>query len=78
MRDFLTSHTGIDMTGFFDAWVFTPGSPHFSIDSTTVLELNDGFQVDIWLKQKFKGAEFPGMDPSHQSGRATAKTKRSP
>lgn len=58
MRDFLTSNTGIDMTGFFDTWVFTPGTPHYSIDSTTYSE----GQLDIWLKQKFKGADYLGDD----------------
>lgn len=56
MKDFLTSHTGIDMNGFFDTWVFTPGTPHYSIDST---KYSDG-QLDIWLKQKFKGFDFIG------------------
>lgn len=58
MRDFLSSQTGIDMTGFFDAWVSTPGTPHFSIDSVTTIEAGNGFVADIWLKQKYKGADF--------------------
>jgi aminopeptidase N len=58
MRDFLTEYTGLDMTAFFDAWVFTPGTPHFSIDSTRTLEIGAGYLVDIYLKQKYKGAEF--------------------
>jgi len=62
MRDFLTNYTGTDMSGFFDAWVFTPGSPHFSIDSTRISELRAGWQVDIWLKQKFKAADFIAED----------------
>ncbi|MBM3436639.1 MAG: M1 family metallopeptidase, partial [Bacteroidetes bacterium] len=33
LRDFLTSHTGIDMTGWFDNWVFHSGTPEYSIDS---------------------------------------------
>jgi aminopeptidase N len=62
MRDFLTDYTGIDMAGFFDAWVFTPGSPHFSIDSTKVTPNTAGYQVDVWLKQKFKAADFLAQD----------------
>lgn len=62
MRDFLTDYTGINMSGFFDAWVFTPGSPQFSIDSTKVTELRAGYRVDIWLKQKFKAADFIAVD----------------
>lgn len=33
MRDYFSMHTGVDMTGFWDAWVFAPGFPHFSVDS---------------------------------------------
>jgi len=62
MRDFLTDYTGIDMSGFFDAWVFTPGSPQFSIDSTKVTEGDASFMVDIFLKQKFKAADFLAED----------------
>jgi aminopeptidase N len=56
MRDFLTEYTGVDMAGFFDTWVFTPGTPHYSIDST---KYTDG-QMDIWVKQKFKGHDYVG------------------
>ena len=62
MRDFLTDHTGIDMTSFFDAWVMTPGTPHFSIDSTKITEGDTQYMIDIWLKQKYKGAEFLAKD----------------
>ncbi len=58
MRDFLSVYTGIDMTGFFDTWVFSPGTPHYSIDSTNYSE---GI-LDIWLKHKFKGFDFIGND----------------
>ncbi len=35
LRDNLTASSGIDMTRFFDDWIFTEGFPHFSIDSVT-------------------------------------------
>jgi len=62
MRDFLTSYTGINMSSFFDAWVFTPGTPHFSIDSTISTENSGNYDVDIFLKQKYKGADFLAND----------------
>ena len=62
MRDFLTDYTGINMTSFFDAWIMTPGTPHFSIDSTRVTEGNAQFMVDIWLNQKYKGADYLAQD----------------
>ena len=33
LRDAMTAGSGINMNRFFDDWVFTPGFPHFSIDS---------------------------------------------
>ena len=60
MRDFLINYTGIEMSGFFDAWVFTEGSPQYGIDSTRISKNNGGYQVDIWMKQKFKAAEYLG------------------
>lgn len=62
MRDFLTANTGIDMSSFFDAWVMTPGTPHFSIDSTKVTEGATAYSVDVYLKQKYKGADFLADD----------------
>ncbi len=68
MRDFLSQHTGIDMTGFFDNWVFTPGTPHYSIDSSSLSEDGANYQLDIWLKQKHKGYDFIGNDNVVQIG----------
>jgi aminopeptidase N len=33
LRDDLEASSGINMNRFFDDWIFTPGWPHFSIDS---------------------------------------------
>jgi len=55
MRDFLTGHTGIDMTGFFDAWVFSPGYPHYSIDSFNISPSGNEFAVSVYARQKLKG-----------------------
>ena len=55
MRDFLTGYTGIDMTDFFDTWVFSPGFPHYSIDSFNVGPSGDEFAVEVYARQKLKG-----------------------
>ncbi|MCF8304433.1 MAG: T9SS type A sorting domain-containing protein [Bacteroidales bacterium] len=57
LRDFITTHTGVDMTDFFDAWVFSPGFPHFSIDSINATEEGNEWEVDIYMKQKLKGKD---------------------
>ncbi|MFN5223009.1 MAG: M1 family aminopeptidase [Bacteroidota bacterium] len=33
LRDAMSAGSGVNMNRFFDDWVFTPGFPHFSIDS---------------------------------------------
>ncbi len=58
MRDFFTNRTGIDMTDFFDAWVFTAGTPHFSIDSFAIQQNGANFDVDIYSKQRYKGVDY--------------------
>ncbi len=54
LRDELTAGSGIDMTRFFDDWVFTPGFPHFSIDSVVYVPggLDHYF---IYTRQRSKG-----------------------
>ncbi len=52
LRDELSSSSGMNLQRFFDDWVFTPGFPHFSIDSVVSIGQN---QWNIHLKQKSKG-----------------------
>ena len=58
MQDFLTGYTGINMKPFFDAWVFTPGTPHFSIDSSTVTHKDNFYTVNIYERQRYRGADY--------------------
>ena len=55
-RDKLIEGTGIDLNSFFDGWVFTPGFPHFSLDSfrTSPSSLN-AWNVEIYTSQKGLG-----------------------
>jgi aminopeptidase N len=62
MRDFFTSHTGVDMTGFFDNWVFNAGTPHYTIDSMLASPVENEWEVTIWFQQKRKGPAFTGDD----------------
>ncbi|MDD4218489.1 MAG: M1 family metallopeptidase, partial [Bacteroidales bacterium] len=50
MRDFLTDYTGIDMTDFFDDWVFSPGFFHFSIDSAIVQQNGAEYDVTVYMQ----------------------------
>ncbi len=58
MQQFLTDYTGIDMKPFFDAWVFTPGTPHFSIDSVRTISKDEGYLINIYERQKYRGADY--------------------
>ncbi len=60
MQDFLTAHTGINMTGWFNNWVFHSGTPHYSIDSMIVTPTPGETDVTVYAKQKRHGPEFIG------------------
>ncbi|HOZ29769.1 MAG TPA: M1 family aminopeptidase [Bacteroidales bacterium] len=55
MRDFHTNYTGIDMTDFFNDWVFTGGFVHYSIDSTKIVQNGENYDVTVYMKQKLRG-----------------------
>ena len=52
----LTAASGINMADFFNGWVFNPGWPHFSIDSTVVLPSGSSYNVTLYVKQKLTDA----------------------
>ncbi len=55
-RDYLTQQSGVDVTDFFNDWVFNPGFPAFYIDSFSAVPSGNGiFDVTIYVKQKLKG-----------------------
>lgn len=62
LRDFLSGHSGMDLTGFFDSWIFTPGFPEYSVDSFNVIPNGNQFDVTVYAKQKHKGSGEPGND----------------
>lgn len=55
-RDELTNSTGVDMTNFFNDWVFAPGFSHFDVDSTIVIPNGPNFDATIFVQQKLRGA----------------------
>ena len=58
LRDALTSATGIDMSGFFDTYVFTAGMPHYGADIINVTQ--NGNQYDASVKMTYQH-----VGPSH-------------
>jgi hypothetical protein len=55
LRDDLTNSTNVNVNRFFDDWVFTPGFPHFSIDSIAKTSNGNNWNYQIYTKQKSKG-----------------------
>ena len=60
LRDAITEYTGIDMTGFFDTWVFTCGSPHYVIDSVKTTPNGSNFNVEVFTSQKHRHSDHIG------------------
>jgi len=58
MSDFMSTYTGIDMSDFFEAWVYTAGTPHFSIDSFAAYPNGSNSDYIVYVKQKHKGVDF--------------------
>jgi len=55
MCDYLSTQSGMNLQGFFNSWVFTPGFPHFSVDSFLTTSNGYNYDVRIWLREKLKG-----------------------
>lgn len=68
MRDFLTAYTGREMNSFFDNWVFTAGTPHYSIDSVLINPSGSGFEVQLFLRKKHKGVDYVGSNHQFEVG----------
>ena len=60
LRDAISEFTNIDMTDFFDTWVFTPGSPVYSVNSFSSKENGDKYDIEIEMNQRHRGADHTG------------------
>lgn len=54
-RDELTISTGVDMTPFFNDWIFAPGYAHYEIDSTIISSNGGDYDVEVFIEQKLRG-----------------------
>lgn len=55
MRDIFSASSGIDLTDFFEAWVYREGFPHFDVDSMSVVPNGGNSDVTVYLRQKLFG-----------------------
>lgn len=56
LRDMLMESSGMDLTGFFNTWVFNGGFPQYVVDSVIV----DGTDVLVGVSQQSIGREYFG------------------
>ncbi len=54
-RDKLGAITGINLTDYFNAWIFQGGWPHVSVDSMKSVQAGAQYNVTLHLNQKFTG-----------------------
>ncbi len=55
-RDHLTDATGIEMTSFFDDWIYAPGYADYEINSVDVTQNDDQYNVEVEIQQKLLAA----------------------
>ena len=61
LRDALTEATGIDMTGFFDTFVFTGGIPHYAVGITGINPSGDQYLVRLKMNYEHIGPSHVGQ-----------------
>lgn len=57
-RDFIRGFSGIDMTDFFQAWVFSPGFSQFALDSFSIVPDNGNYSINVALRQALNHKPF--------------------
>ena len=62
LRDALTAATGIDMSGFFDTYVFTAGMPHYNVDILNVTPNGNHFDVAVRMTYQHYGPSHIGQN----------------
>ena len=60
--DALTAATGIDMTGFFDTYVFTAGMPHYGVDLLNVTPNGNQYDATVKMTYRHYGPEHVGQN----------------
>ena len=66
LRDAVSEFSGVDMTDFFDTWVFTAGSPVYSVKSFSTKANGDKYDVEIAMNQQHRGADHIGNNVRYE------------
>ena len=62
LRDDITASTGIDMSGFFDTYVFTAGMPHYGVDLLNVTPNGNQYNATVRMTYQHIGPEHVGQN----------------
>ncbi|MBQ8957060.1 MAG: hypothetical protein IJ057_00940 [Bacteroidales bacterium] len=65
LRDALTQYSGIDMTGFFDTFVFSSGMPHLYAVISKVEPVGNQFEVTLDLRYQHIGDTHIGQNNAY-------------
>ncbi len=57
LKNILGDQTKTNLDDFFKSWVYSPGFPHFSVDTFLVSKNENGYDVDVVIEQKLKGTD---------------------
>jgi hypothetical protein len=57
MRDHLSQVTGIDLTNFYQDWIFQPGYPTFEVDSVSAAQVGQVYKLGFHIEQKLYGRD---------------------
>jgi aminopeptidase N len=54
-RDHLSEVSGIDMTSFFNDWIFSPGHSNFELETLEITALDTEYEVELSVQQRLRG-----------------------
>ncbi len=57
LKSALENSSGMDLTDFFNFFVFTPGFTHYSVDSFNLIPTCGNYRAVVYMKQKLRGAQ---------------------
>jgi len=60
MEASFTQSTGIDMSGFFNNYIYHGGTPLYTLDSFNVIQTGGNWDVSVYVKQRRYGPGFMG------------------
>ena len=55
-----SQNTGVDMSGFFNNYVYHGGTPGYTLDSFNVVQTGGNWDVSVYVKQRRHGPAFMG------------------